>query len=228
MATPRILELDKGNIEIDQLPSSWNDPQHLKETVARFRDFRLFALRTAPDSFSTIYEQAMEFTEEWWSQRLQNEDVVQFIAATSDETEGAYKHPEWVGMVALVRKESGGPKSDLSPSKNSGINGDSQDNITSEHLHPIVYHINGLFVHPSYRGAGLGKCLTQRCLDFAQVEAKERGYSEVRVAALVDSRNSVAINLYQSQGFSRTGECENIAGGSVRLAISMEQIISIV
>lgn len=226
MAASSSLKSDKADVEISQLPNSWNDPQDLKDTAIRYRNFRLLALHTAPDAFAATYEQEVEFSEERWLKRLQNKDAIQFLATRSDQDQEPHKRIEWIGMVVLVRKDTARAQTDYNLSQKIGTQEDRQGHEAPNSFAFLVFQVNGLFVDPAYHGIGLGKRLIQRCLDFVRVEAKDKGLSAVKVETLVDSWNSRAIGLYERQGFVRSGNGEYIVGNSKRQAINMEQTIS--
>ncbi len=63
--------------------------------------------------------------------------------------------------------------------------------------------IANVAVHPQFRGNGLGRGL----MEFAEAEAKRKGYSELRLAThLLLTEN---LSLYSHLGWSETGRDES-------------------
>jgi GNAT superfamily N-acetyltransferase len=61
-----------------------------------------------------------------------------------------------------------------------------------------------LWVHPAWRGRGVGDLLVQAVLDWA----REQGHREVRLWVSAD--NAPAEQLYARHGFVRTGACQPV------------------
>ncbi len=61
-----------------------------------------------------------------------------------------------------------------------------------------------LWVHPSWRGRGVGDLLVRAVLDWA----REQGHREVRL--WVSAGNAPAEHLYARHGFTRTGACQPV------------------
>jgi GNAT superfamily N-acetyltransferase len=61
-----------------------------------------------------------------------------------------------------------------------------------------------LWVHPSWRGRGVGDLLVQAVLEWA----REQGHREVRLWVSAD--NAPAEHLYARHGFVRTGACQPV------------------
>jgi GNAT superfamily N-acetyltransferase len=205
-------------IQINRLPKQWTD-EELSEVVIPYKEFRLFALRTAPDAFAATYEQEVEFADERWIQRLKNLNATQFLATFKDDKE-PWKRSKWLGMIVLVHNELH-TLNDFNQAKNVV----SEQQLPDRLLQEVQYHMNAVFVDPMVQGKGLGKLLLQQTLEYAREDIKNRGYARAKVSTLLDSWNKVAYNLYQGQGFCETGSNDYIVGNSSRRAITMEQVL---
>lgn len=64
----------------------------------------------------------------------------------------------------------------------------------------VTCELRKLFLQPASRGLGIGKALTQQCLDFAKSQGFERCYLDTC------SNMDVAIKLYQNIGFDHLAE----------------------
>lgn len=70
---------------------------------------------------------------------------------------------------------------------------------TWEHHGPRILVVHRLMVHPAHRGRGVSKQL----MNFAETEARRRGYHAIRLD--VSLNNPVALALYQSMGYRLAG-----------------------
>ena len=75
---------------------------------------------------------------------------------------------------------------------------------------PAAAELVSMWVHPAYRGRGVGGALVSAALDWAH----ERGARSVRL--WVAEGNLSAENLYTAKGFVRTGEALSGTDGSVK------------
>lgn len=78
-----------------------------------------------------------------------------------------------------------------------------------------VGYIGSMWLEPAARGAGLGRAL----LDAACASLRARGCS--RLVLSVTETNAAAIALYQSAGFSLTGESKPLRAGSTLRNLEM-------
>jgi len=65
----------------------------------------------------------------------------------------------------------------------------------------LHFHINGMFVDPSRRGAGIGIALLARALVWGDALAKHLGSYCIRYTMVVDQANVSAMKLYERAGF---------------------------
>ena len=86
------------------------------------------------------------------------------------------------------------------------------------HVRGRVARIYSLAVDPDWRGLGLGRRLLSTCLD----QARQRGYTEMRLEVSAD--NHSALQLYLNAGFQifgrRTGYYQN-GSDAIRLRITI-------
>ncbi|KAK3708869.1 hypothetical protein LTR37_011199 [Vermiconidia calcicola] len=187
----------------------------------KFQDFRLHCLREAPDSFASTYEVESQRGLEHSVQRLINPKAAQFVALRDPDPETASAarsedldrllNCEWAGINVLLGPEEG---SDL-PAPSAHLDrfprGDPFQQMTTAKLSlnssqdagmPDVlhFHINGMFVSPSTRGAGLGNALMDGVLRRAEEEAA-RTNSSLHITISVFAHNVAAMHLYDKAGF---------------------------
>jgi ribosomal protein S18 acetylase RimI-like enzyme len=178
----------------------------VKTSAVQYRNLRLNALKTSPDSFSSTYDIESAFGDEVWEQRLCEKGKQTFICAASHVTSG---DTEWVGQVTLR-----GPlnRSDYDLPRESGQPPADQD------VHTELWQMLSLFNLPEHRGRGLGKRLCQEALLYLE---KERPASSVLVRLMVKPQNTATVRLYQSLGFEDVGRCTLaealVANGDVKL-----------
>jgi ribosomal protein S18 acetylase RimI-like enzyme len=169
----------------------FSQTDQVKASAIKYRNLRLNALKTSPDSFSSTYNTEFAFGDEVWEQRLCEKGKQTFICAASNITSG---DAEWVGQVTLrgplnrsdyeLPRESGQPSAD--------------PNVTE------LWQMLSLFNLPEHRGRGLGKKLCQEALLYLE---KERPATGILVRLMVKPQNTVAVRLYQGLGFEDVGRC---------------------
>ncbi|KAG8158321.1 hypothetical protein KVR01_012082 [Diaporthe batatas] len=164
----------------------------VKTSASQYRNLRLKALKTSPDSFSSTYEIEAAFNDEVWEHRLCEKGKETFICSASHNTSG---DTEWVGQLTLrgplsraeydLPNESGQPPAD-------------QD------MHAELWQMLSLFNLPDHRGRGLGKKLCQEALLYLE---NERTASSLVVRLMVKPQNTATVHLYQGLGFKDAGRC---------------------
>ena len=172
------------------LPKSHPDPTTWAHIVSAQKTFRLHALKTSPESFSSSYAREAAFTDSEWEARLQNPLALTLVAVKSPPTEASTTEEdndsaqtcikgEWEGTAVLVGPLP--PKSDRDTT---------------------VFEIFGLFVLPSARGHGIGARLIETAISEAVARAGEGGGARrvvVRVRAAAG--NAKVVGLYERSGF---------------------------
>ena len=194
-------------ISVDQIPKEWSDEAALASTLRAFRALRLFALQHDPDSFGSTYKREIELSDQRWKERLLKDTAFQIAASRSQlglvRSDYTYVTGEWVGMVVSIRVDRG-------------------TTMGNE-----VYAVNGLFVHPSARGHGLGRRLMAQAFDVIKKDRRARFNKPVRVEIMVNRLNDVAIKLYRSCGFHIDREEPESLGGSMQSTLHMSRILEV-
>lgn len=67
--------------EIIQIP---HDDASVRSYLERYKYFRLYSLKTAPECFGSTYAREVAFTDDVWSDRLANPKATTFVAMQSD------------------------------------------------------------------------------------------------------------------------------------------------
>jgi GNAT superfamily N-acetyltransferase len=171
---------------IHPLPKSHSNPVTWARLISAQKVFRLQALQTSPESFSSTYAREVVFTDGEWEARLQNPLALTLVAvkcstAEDGETEqgrGTFQacaEGDWQGSAVLF-----GPSLD------------------PERSNLPVFEIFGLFVLPSARGHGIGTSLVEVAIDQAGGVA---GYREVAVRVRAAAGNAQVVGLYEKLGF---------------------------
>ncbi|KAK3077232.1 hypothetical protein LTS18_010856, partial [Coniosporium uncinatum] len=65
----------------------------------------------------------------------------------------------------------------------------------------LHFHVNGMFVDPSRRGAGIGIALLARALTWGDAFAKRSDSDHVLYTMVVDQVNVPAVRIYERAGF---------------------------
>ncbi|KAF2671613.1 hypothetical protein BT63DRAFT_422156 [Microthyrium microscopicum] len=235
---------------IVHLPRKYDSPEvatHLATLATKLKAIRLEALKTDPDAFGSTYEREVAFTDEQWAERLTN-PLAQHVVALDlrepgndmdgkSDLEMALAAP-FVGTTVLIgpRAVSSSQVSDsqMSPSASPWAQFHDAPSVTTETLSPgteLQYAMNGVWVHPNGRRAGLGKQLIDGALeagkrDMKRLSAPKRvnGF----VVVFVEKDNEPATGLYEACGFKNIGEEEyTSAGGKEGVVVALRQNISL-
>lgn len=210
-----------AEFEVCRLPRLPDNPQgspenHWKVLAERYRELRLDALRTAPDAFASSYEVERERDLEQTWQRLSNPKAINFIAIS---TKGDSSDPkpatgvlevaneaEWVGLIVLIGPQDGNEdtvsaKQDPFAKMTAVTPAPPEAPIETEtKTRRFHYHLNGVFVRPSARKAGLGRRLINAALAHAREEADAAGAGH-KITIVVNEENRAARELYEKAGF---------------------------
>ncbi|KAM5436413.1 hypothetical protein MferCBS31731_005904 [Microsporum ferrugineum] len=200
--------MDKGRVEVVQVPKGPVTPSDLTALYNRYRDARLRALKTYPEAFSSNYERESAFTDEQWAQRLRNPMSTTFVAVcveqdnTADEDVDKLKNHEWMGMIVLL-----GPKVlDVGSTKCPWEPFLSMDWMQPETEGAFegaetTYFAVSMFVLPEATKRGVGKMLVSEMKDHAREDGKEKSASKLHLSLIVERENPTAIRLYERCGF---------------------------
>ncbi|KAJ3541908.1 hypothetical protein NM208_g4374 [Fusarium decemcellulare] len=167
----------------------------VKTMAGQYRDLRLKALQTSPQSFSSTYEIESAFTEQDWSSRLLEDDRENFICAATPIDPTTNSPAEWIGQLTIrgpaSRKDFTLPEASGQPAL---LSDDEEER----------WQMLSLFTLPDHRGQGLGQKLCQEALFYLQ---RHRSTPTVLVRLMVKPQNTATVHLYQKLGFETVGKC---------------------
>lgn len=213
--------MEQSDYDIVNLPKLGSDEYSEEDDVAKIfalklRELRLHALKTSPQAFATSYEQERQNELIATMDRLADRKTDHFFATDrsidpwSEETNEQFFEQlfdaEWVGMIVLIGPLSPNQSAAISAKEEplAGGKGRESPESSKKDLPGVVhFHLNGVFVDPAVRGAGLGLALVEAAL--AKAVAKSGG-REIQCSVLVDSENLAARKLYQRAGFDEVGQ----------------------
>lgn len=206
----------------------------------RYRDYRLHALKTAPEAFAAAYETEVQRGIDHWLCRLDTPKASHIIAAKSEPR--SYIGCLWEGMIVLLGPEDGHSTAQVS-AKSDPFNkmtaqvGGTVAKQPAEPANALHFHLNGVFVDLPARGTGLGKRLVEAALNVGLRSCEQSGASTFHCTVLVDSENAAANRLYEKVGFKAVGsesytqQPRALVDGEMekrdRIAIQMELIRSV-
>ncbi|KAJ4329350.1 hypothetical protein N0V84_000245 [Fusarium piperis] len=167
----------------------------IKESAKLYRNLRLKALQTSPESFSSTYEIESAFTEADWIKRLLEEDRENFVCAATSHEAGSNPSVEWVGQLT-IRGPVSGTDYLLPEASGQPVPGLDEDEERWQML--------SLFNLSEHRGKGLGQKLCQEALRHLQQTRKS---PNILVRLMVKPQNTVTVHLYEKLGFVTVGKC---------------------
>ena len=199
----------------------------------KFREFRLFALKTAPGAYASTYDVEVQRGIDQTFERLRNTKAAQFVALASEKpTTDIFYHVcegemselleyDWLGFIVLLGPEAS--LGNVSAAKNpySQITEVPKTDAPVEEIKEdgaLRYHLNGMFVHPSVRRCGMGERLIRAALNAARATSTGNG-NGYRCGIITDEWNDAAKKLYERVGFEVVAR--EIYGGE-RVALRME------
>ena len=187
--------------EIFQVP---HDDESGRTWQHRSKEFRLFALKTAPEAFLSTYDKEAAFEDEVWYTRLIDPQAFTFFALQESRIVGRLV---LIGPLPYLAEDHSPLDNPWFPPKTDG---------TTPAKTPTVSHwrINGMFVLPEMRRQGTAKALIEKSLEFGREQAASAGMPMVASIA-VDDDNPPAVKLYEKCGF-RTIRSESEGSGSSR------------
>ena len=203
------------------LPNLRHEPEpepNLLRLAEKFFELRMKALQKSADAFASKYETEVKDGPARSLSRLTNAKAVHFVAMktpgginadTDVNSIESILASDWVGFNVLLGPEEGSelsvPSANLDPFPRMTATGTTQSGIhelvhrPAEH-DELHFHINGMYVDASARGAGLGRKLMDAALDRAKLEATNVKVRS-RVSLSVYSHNVAAMKLYEASGF---------------------------
>ncbi|KAJ5198914.1 Acyl-CoA N-acyltransferase [Penicillium cf. griseofulvum] len=165
-------------------------------SAQRYRDLRLKALKTSPNSFSSTYDIESAFTDGDWIDRLTLPDRELFIcAATPLSHDSSSDEIQWIGQVTLRGPSS---RADFELPVEAGQPSQKSDEEEER------WQMLSLFTLAEYRGHGLGSKLCQEAINYLR---SYRSFPrQVQVRLIVKAGNHVTVELYRRLGFIHAGK----------------------
>lgn len=209
----------------------------------RYREYRLCSVKTDPSAFASNYETERQRGIEQSLERLANPRATYFVALKPripevpasvgvESSLGSAVEDDWYGMIVLLgpQEELGEVSAEADPFSRMTATASRGANDPSEYLQETShFHLNGMFVSPEARGAGLAKALVRHALATAEVESRATG-SDLFCTLLVDEINAAAVGLYKKSGFVIVGkhvyvktiQVDGVERTKERIALGME------
>ncbi|KAF2621820.1 hypothetical protein BU25DRAFT_415826 [Macroventuria anomochaeta] len=181
---------------------------HLNALATRFREFKLDALKSAPEAFSAEFDSEARLPQSTWLSRITEPSTTILICvAIRTDTDEESLAPgnrqlrilldgEWIGMFTMI-----GPVS-------------RDDYIWPESCQPepgpegseTRWQLTSLFTLPAYRGHGIAKRLTEAAIEFGKLASGEMGRASnreiwTRVRLVVHPKNTGVVRMYEKFGF---------------------------
>lgn len=232
--------------EIVTIPPLQKEPEpepNLLKLAEKLYNLRMNALQNSADAFASSYAAESQDGIARSISRLTNSKAVQFVALRNAiSTTGSSGNGddidkllsgEWVGLNVLLGPEEGSelsvPSANLDPFRR--MTARASDQAPAWHsslIHrpakdgELHFHINGMFVDPSARGAGLGRELMEAALSRAE-EMAIAAKSKLRVSLSVYGHNVAARKLYEDTGFKTLVE-EQSRSRPDFMAVHMEKL----
>ena len=166
----------------DEIARAW---QH------RVKEFRLLALKTAPDAFLTTYAEAAAYPDDLWLSRLTNPEAVTFLALQESRIVGSLT---LIGPLPYLAEDHSPRDNPWNPPAVAATS-PAKERAAVSH-----WRINGMFVHPEARRQGIAKAIIEKSMAFAREQAALSG-KEFVASIAVDDDNPAAKNLYKTCGF---------------------------
>ncbi|KAG5808755.1 hypothetical protein H9Q74_006944 [Fusarium xylarioides] len=165
------------------------------QSATKYRDLRLKALKSSPESFSSTYEIESQFTETEWIDRLLKDDRENFVCIATPVNPDPPSTAQWVGQVTLrgpvSRKNFTLPEASGQP-----VPGGDDDEDRWQML--------SLFILPEHQGRNLGQGLCQEVINHLQ---KFQQKTRTVVRLMVKPQNTATVHLYEKLGFKTVGKC---------------------
>ena len=213
------MSLAKSNIAIILPPRSHIDTESWDRLTEKLKEFRLHSLRESPEAFSSTYAREIAFTKDIWASRLSNPLATILIAIETDEIETfendaakiqALLDHDWCATTALIRPQHNNA-SKLSASSSPWMATSGNVSVSEK----VLLILNGVYVAPSYRHAGIGSAIVRESFRAGEAIAKAKGISQVHFQVRVDSANSSAVKLYE--------KCEFVTGSKEELRMGWKE-----
>ncbi|EAU32691.1 predicted protein [Aspergillus terreus NIH2624] len=214
------------------ISKSYPSPTDQASIIERYKTLRLTGLKQDPQSFSSTYDQELQFPLEKWLARMANPEARTLVAlkagvnetpSTPQDDIAALLSRDWVGTLTTM-----GPKSLQADDFRSTA---PWTLFTNPHSHApsrggsktgCVYMLAGMFVVQEERRNGHGRRLVEKAVQNAYNEAEQAHADRLFVVALVNPENQSACALYAACGFEIwDGEVAMEGGGAIETCVAM-------
>ncbi|KAK5115926.1 hypothetical protein LTR62_000382 [Meristemomyces frigidus] len=203
------------------------------QLARKWRQFRLQALRTAPEAFAATYEIESQRPLSSTVERLSTSKATHFVAANRTvpaeyDTYGVLEkiqaaiECEWQGVIVLLGPMAEDGSTLITAKRDPFTKATASDHAASieafalqllkgmqeaESQQPgcFHFHLNAIFVLPSARGQGVGLRLIRAALAEAEKLCSMARVKGCKVTILVDEENLGAKKLYARAGFVAVG-----------------------
>ncbi|KAJ5116839.1 Acyl-CoA N-acyltransferase [Penicillium angulare] len=168
----------------------------IEASAQQYRDLRLKALQTSPESFSSTYAIESAFSDADWIDRLTVPDREVFICAATP-TNPSPSSPfevQWVGQVTIR-----GPASRTDFELPLEAEQPPQRSDEEEERWQML----SLFTLPEHRFNGLGGKICQEAIEY--LRSYRTFPREVQIRLIVKAGNDITVQLYRRLGFSHAG-----------------------
>ncbi|KAJ5529233.1 hypothetical protein N7527_002626 [Penicillium freii] len=165
-------------------------------SAQRYRDLRLKALKTSPDSFSSTYDIEAAFADADWIDRLTLPDRELFICVATplNLNPSSPDSIQWIGQVTLRGRSS---RADFELPVEAGQPPQKSDEEEER------WQMLSLFTLPEHRGHGLGGKLCQEAIN--HLRSYRSLPRQVQVRLVVKAGNDITVELYRRLGFTHAG-----------------------
>jgi ribosomal protein S18 acetylase RimI-like enzyme len=180
----------------------------LDALAEKFRDFKINALRTAPEAFSAELDVESQLPHSTWLSRITepNTTILICVATSTDildeasaDRAGQLKmllDGQWTGMFTMI-----GPVS-----RHDYIWPESGQPEPGPEDSETRWQLTSLFTLPTYRGCGIAKRLTEGAIEsgkLASAELERVSNKKVwtRVRLVVHPKNTGVVKMYEKFGF---------------------------
>lgn len=200
-----------GEAVVVSIPKSYPSPTDQASIIERYKTLRLTGLKQEPQSFSSTYDQELQFPPEKWLARMTNPEARTFVALKPGPNETTPTHQDdirallsrdWVGVLTTVGSRSlqadnfrGTAPWTLFTNPESHVSSREGNQTAS------VYMLAGMFVLQGERRKGHGRRLVKEVVRNVCNEADQAHADRLFVVALVNVENQPACNLYAACGF---------------------------
>ncbi|OTA52832.1 hypothetical protein K449DRAFT_390680 [Hypoxylon sp. EC38] len=174
------------------------DDQGRRFYLEHYKPFRLAALKQDPDAFGSTYTREIDFIEEDWLSRINNNLVKTFVAVPSNDR-------RVLSTTSLI-----GPLPNRDPESNPFQACTEMTSASDQHHNhveasPLSFQLSGVYTTPEARGKGMAKAVVNTAVEEAVMYARQQN-RKLNLSVVVYASNHAAIAFYQSCSFVTDAE----------------------